>query len=102
MSKNVNKVILVGNVGQGPEVKYTASVPVAKPSLATCERFKDKIDAWQDTLTPKPIAVLGSGAGFKDESDCGSYQTIEPIRLMMDNLKLAWSRFWNLRLDVSG
>jgi single-strand DNA-binding protein len=49
MAKSVNKVILVGNVGQDPEVKYTASgVPVAKISLATNERFKDKNDAWQD------------------------------------------------------
>ena len=41
MAKSVNKVILVGNVGQDPEVKYTASgVPVAKVSLATNERFK--------------------------------------------------------------
>src|SRR5271165_5540888 len=49
MAKSVNKVILVGNVGQDPEVKYTASgVPVAKLSLATNERFKDKNDAWQD------------------------------------------------------
>jgi len=49
MAKSVNKVILVGNVGQDPEVKYTASgVPVAKVSLATNERFKDKNDQWQD------------------------------------------------------
>lgn len=45
----MNKVILVGNVGQDPEIKYTASgVPVAKLSLATNERLKDKNDAWQD------------------------------------------------------
>jgi single-strand DNA-binding protein len=49
MAKSVNKVILVGNVGQDPEVKYTASgVPVAKLSLATNERFKDRNDQWQD------------------------------------------------------
>jgi single-strand DNA-binding protein len=49
MAKSVNKVILVGNVGQDPEVKYTASgIPVAKVSLATNERFKDKNDQWQD------------------------------------------------------
>ena len=49
MAKSVNKVILVGNVGQDPEVKYTPSgVPVAKVSLATNERFKDKNDQWQD------------------------------------------------------
>jgi single-strand DNA-binding protein len=49
MAKSVNKVILVGNVGQDPEVKYTAGgVPVAKVSLATNERFKDKSEQWQD------------------------------------------------------
>ena len=49
MAKSVNKVILVGYVGQDPEVKYTASgVPVAKISLATNERFKDRNDQWQD------------------------------------------------------
>ncbi len=49
MAKSVNKVILVGNVGQDPEVKYTASgVPVARVSLATNERFKDRNEQWQD------------------------------------------------------
>jgi single-strand DNA-binding protein len=49
MAKSVNKVILLGNVGQDPEVKYTPSgVPVAKISLATNERFKDRNDQWQD------------------------------------------------------
>jgi asparagine synthetase A len=47
--KSVNKVILVGNVGQDPEVKYTASgVPVANVSLATNERFKDRNEQWRD------------------------------------------------------
>jgi single-strand DNA-binding protein len=49
MAKSVNKVILVGNLGKDPEVKYTPSgVPVAKFSLATNERFKDKGGEWQD------------------------------------------------------
>jgi single-strand DNA-binding protein len=49
MAKSVNKVILVGNVGQDPEVKYTPSgVPVARVSLATNERFKGNNDQWQD------------------------------------------------------
>ena len=49
MAKSVNKVILVGNLGKDPEVKYTPSgTPVAKFSLATNERFKDKAGEWQD------------------------------------------------------
>ncbi|MGD0271712.1 MAG: single-stranded DNA-binding protein [Candidatus Sulfotelmatobacter sp.] len=47
--KSVNKVILIGNLGKDPEVKYTAGgMPVAKFSLATNERFKDKEGQWQD------------------------------------------------------
>ena len=49
MSKSVNKVILVGHLGKDPEVKYTPSgTPVAKFTLATNERFKDKDGNWQD------------------------------------------------------
>lgn len=39
----VNKVILVGNLGKDPEVKYLeGGVAVAKFPLATTETFKDK------------------------------------------------------------
>jgi single-strand DNA-binding protein len=49
MAKSINKVILVGNVGKDPEIKYTPNgVPVAKFSLATNERFKDKSGEWRD------------------------------------------------------
>ena len=43
MPKSVNKVILVGNVGKDPEVRYSQSgTPVNNFSLATNERFKDR------------------------------------------------------------
>ena len=49
MAKSVNKVILVGNLGKDPEVKYTSTgTPVAKFSLATNEGYKDKNGQWQD------------------------------------------------------
>jgi len=49
MAKSVNKVILIGNLGKDPEVKYTPSgTAVAKFSLATNERYKDKNGEWQD------------------------------------------------------
>lgn len=39
----VNKVILIGNLGSDPEVKYTPSgVPVANINLATNESWTDK------------------------------------------------------------
>ena len=47
--KSVNKVILIGNLGKDPEVKYTPSgTPVAKLTLATNESYKDKDGQWQD------------------------------------------------------
>jgi single-strand DNA-binding protein len=49
MPKSVNKVILLGNVGKDPEVKFLPSgLPVANLTLATSDRFKDKAGEWQD------------------------------------------------------
>ena len=49
MAKSVNKVILIGNLGKDPEVKYTPQgTAVAKFTLATNERYKDKSGEWQD------------------------------------------------------
>ncbi len=46
---SVNKVILVGNVGRDPELRYTqGGQPVASFSIATNERFKDKDGNWKD------------------------------------------------------
>ena len=43
MSIGVNKVILVGNLGQKPEMRYTATQSaVANISIATTESWKDK------------------------------------------------------------
>lgn len=43
MSKGVNKVILIGRLGQDPEVKYMPSGgAVTNASLATSEQWKDK------------------------------------------------------------
>jgi len=49
MAKSVNKVILIGNLGKDPEVKYTPQgTAVAKFTLATNDRYKDKEGNWQD------------------------------------------------------
>lgn len=43
MARGVNKVILVGNLGKDPEIKYTASgAAVANLTLATSESWNDK------------------------------------------------------------
>lgn len=46
---SVNKVILVGNLGKDPELRYTPSgTAVATFSLATTERYKDRDGQRQD------------------------------------------------------
>ena len=43
MARGINKVILIGNLGADPEVKYMPSGdPVTTLSLATSESWKDK------------------------------------------------------------
>ena len=41
-SRGVNKVILVGNLGNDPEVRYSQDVAIANVSLATSEVWNDK------------------------------------------------------------
>jgi single-strand DNA-binding protein len=42
-SRGINKVILIGNLGQDPEVRYTQSnTAIANISIATSETWKDK------------------------------------------------------------
>lgn len=43
MARGINKVILIGNLGNDPEVRYLPSgAPVATLSVATSESWKDK------------------------------------------------------------
>jgi single-strand DNA-binding protein len=43
MSKSLNKVMLIGNLGKDPELRFTSSgVPVATFTMATNESWKDQ------------------------------------------------------------
>lgn len=49
MAKGVNKVILIGNLGQDPELRYTGSgTAVCNMRLATNESYKDSNGEWVD------------------------------------------------------
>ncbi|MGH2575361.1 MAG: single-stranded DNA-binding protein [Ignavibacteria bacterium] len=49
MAKDLNKVILIGRLGQDPELKYTQSgLAVAKFTLATGQQWKDQDGNTQD------------------------------------------------------
>jgi single-strand DNA-binding protein len=46
---SLNKVMLIGNLGKDPEVRYTAGgTAVASFSLATSEKFKNKNGEWEE------------------------------------------------------
>jgi single-strand DNA-binding protein len=49
MSKDLNKVMLIGRLGQDPEIRYTQSgIAVTTFSVATNFRWKDQEGNWQD------------------------------------------------------
>jgi single-strand DNA-binding protein len=58
-----NKVIIVGNLGRDPELRYTPQgTPVCSFSLATNERRKDKTGEMQDQTTWFKITLWGRQA----------------------------------------
>jgi single-strand DNA-binding protein len=66
--KGVNKVILVGNLGKDPEMKYTPQgTAVAKFSVATGDRYKDKDGNWQDRTEWHNVTAWGRTAEIATE-----------------------------------
>jgi len=62
---SVNKEILVGNIGRDVEMRHTpGGMAVAKFSLATNERRKDKEGNWQDQTEWHNIVAFGKLAEF--------------------------------------
>src|SRR6195256_4863722 len=58
-----NKIILVGNLGRDPELRYTPQgTPVCSFSLATNERRKDKTGEMQDQTTWFRVTLWGRQA----------------------------------------
>jgi single-strand DNA-binding protein len=52
MARGVNKVILIGNLGSDPDVRYTASgAAVANVNIATTESWRDKGSGEQQERT---------------------------------------------------
>lgn len=66
---SVNKVILIGNLGSTPEVKYTPSgQAVSSFNIATNEKWKDKDGQFQEKTEWHRIVVWG-----KQAENCGKY-----------------------------
>ena len=70
MAGGINKVILVGNLGQDPEIRYTADGrPIANFSIATSETWTDKASGERREKTEwHRVVVFGKLAEI-----CGEY-----------------------------
>jgi single-strand DNA-binding protein len=67
-SKGVNKVILVGNLGKDPEVRYTPNgKAVANLTLATSESWKDQSGQMQEKTEWHRVSMFGKLAEIAGE-----------------------------------
>ena len=65
---SLNKVMLIGNLGKDPEVRFTASgQAVASFSLATSEKFKGKSGEWEERTEWHNITLWGKLAEIAGE-----------------------------------
>ncbi len=65
----VNKVILIGNLGRDPEIRYTqGGTAVANFTLATTDRFKNRDGEWEDRTEWHRVVFFGRTAEV-----CGEY-----------------------------
>ena len=64
MAQSVNKVIIIGNLGRDPELRYTPSgKPVATLSVATSTRTENRQSGeWEDSVQWHRVTVLGDAA----------------------------------------
>jgi len=64
MARGINKVILVGNLGGDPEVRYTpAGAAVANLTVATSETWKDKVNGERKEKTEWHRVILFNRLG---------------------------------------
>jgi len=62
MAAGINKVILIGNLGRDPEVRYAQSgMAICTLSVAVTERVKDG-DAWKDSTEWFRVTAFGKTA----------------------------------------
>ena len=63
MSRGLNKVLLIGNLGADPEIKYTPSgTAIANLRLATAESRKNSEGDWEDHTEWHRVVMFGRRA----------------------------------------
>lgn len=65
---SLNKAMIIGRLGQDPEVRYTQSnTAVATMSVATSERYKDRNGEWQENTEWHRVVAWGRTAEICQE-----------------------------------
>ena len=82
---SVNKVILIGNLGRDPEIRYTqGGEPIANFSLATNENWTDKSGQKQERTEWHRVEVFGKTAqvvrDYCQQGPAGLHRGQHPLR----------------------
>ena len=79
MARGLNKVLLIGNLGADPEIKYAASgTAIANFNLATTEGRKNASGEWEDVTEWHRVVLFGRQAeSCKDYLRKGSKVYVE-------------------------
>ena len=79
MARGLNKVMIIGNLGNDPEIKYAPSgTAIANITIATTEGRKNKDGDWEDATEWHRVAMFGRQAEVcKDYLRKGSKVFIE-------------------------
>jgi single-strand DNA-binding protein len=65
---SLNKAMIIGRLGQDPDVRYTQSnTAVANMSVATSERYKDKSGEWKENTEWHRVVAWGRTAEICQE-----------------------------------
>ena len=65
---SLNKAMIIGRLGQDPDVRYTQSnTAVANMSIATSERYKDKSGEWKEKTEWHRVVAWGRTAEICQE-----------------------------------
>ncbi len=62
MKEGLNKVILIGNLGQDPELKNAGGQDLLKLRIATTERYKAKTGEWTERTEWHSVVMWGKRA----------------------------------------
>ena len=69
MARGLNKVLLIGNLGADPEIKYSPSgTAIANFNMATTEKRKNAQGEWEDVTEWHRIVLFG-----KQAENCKDY-----------------------------